>query len=86
MPSAAPACTTPTAYRAHKFGGSSVADATCYRNVVALLAAQPAGRQVVVVSAMHGVTDALVALAADAAARADAWSPAKKCACSFRIQ
>jgi aspartokinase/homoserine dehydrogenase 1 len=76
MPSAAPASTTPAAYRAHKFGGSSVADAACYRNVVALLAAQPAGRQVVVVSAMHGVTDTLVALATHASASEDthaAW-------------
>ena len=58
-------------YRAHKFGGSSVADAERYRHVAALLQDSPAPR-VVVVSAMQGVTDALIALA-DAASRGGDW-------------
>jgi aspartokinase/homoserine dehydrogenase 1 len=64
-------------FHAHKFGGSSVADASRYRNVVELIRSQDAVPQVVVVSAMRGVTDDLVALAADAAVHADtqdAWS------------
>ena len=63
-----------SAYRAHKFGGSSVADADRYRHVAALLQDSPAPR-VVVVSAMHGVTDALTALA-HAAGNGDDWQPA----------
>jgi aspartokinase/homoserine dehydrogenase 1 len=63
-------------HRAHKFGGSSVADADRYRHVAALLQGSPEPRAVVV-SAMQGVTDALTALVADAAAGRDwqdAWS------------
>ncbi len=63
-----------SAYRAHKFGGSSVADADRYRHVAALLQDSPAPR-VVVVSAMQGVTDALTALA-HAAGNGDDWQPA----------
>ncbi len=59
-----------TTYRAHKFGGSSVADAERYRNAAALLDASPTPR-VVVVSAMQGVTDALTDLAHAAAANED---------------
>ena len=44
----------------HKFGGSSLADADCYRRVAAIVAARPESRRAVVVSAMGGVTDALV--------------------------
>ncbi len=62
------------AYRAHKFGGSSVADADRYRHVAALLQDSPAPR-VVVVSAMQGVTDALTALA-HAAGNGDDWQSA----------
>jgi aspartokinase/homoserine dehydrogenase 1 len=63
-------------HRAHKFGGSSVADADRYHHVATLMkdAAQP---RAVVVSAMQGVTDALTALAESAAAGRDwqdAWS------------
>lgn len=63
-------------HRAHKFGGSSVADADRYRHVAALLRDAPQPR-VAVVSAMQGVTDALTALAGAAAAGRDwqdAWS------------
>jgi aspartokinase/homoserine dehydrogenase 1 len=46
---------------AHKFGGSSLADANHYRTVRALLD-DDRGARIVVVSAMQGVTDALIAL------------------------
>ncbi len=61
-----------TARVAHKFGGSSVADADCIRRVVALIReGEKAGHQlVVVVSAMRGVTDALIQLAEAAFAQA----------------
>jgi aspartokinase/homoserine dehydrogenase 1 len=48
---------------AHKFGGSSLADASRYRAVATLIDDGAASR-IVVVSAMHGVTDALLALIA----------------------
>src|SRR5262249_16758651 len=66
----------PTAVRtvAHKFGGSSLADAARMRHVAALLRARDDATQVVVVSAMQGVTDALIALTATAAARGS-WRP-----------
>ena len=50
----------------HKFGGSSVADAACFERVAAILDAQPTGRLGVVLSACKGVTDALLALVAQA--------------------
>ena len=57
----------------HKFGGSSVADAACFRRVADILEADPAPRQAVVLSACRGVTDDLLALV-DAAERRDpAW-------------
>jgi bifunctional aspartokinase / homoserine dehydrogenase 1 len=46
----------------HKFGGSSVADAECFRRVADILVGQPAGPQGVVLSACRGVTDALLKL------------------------
>src|SRR2546425_7908933 len=49
---------------AHKFGGTSMADATRIRHVAELVRARPEATQIVVVSAMSGVTDALLALAA----------------------
>ncbi|WP_312914818.1 bifunctional aspartate kinase/homoserine dehydrogenase I [Stenotrophomonas sp.] len=54
----------------HKFGGTSVADADRYRHVAQLLLARDEVVQVTVVSAMKGVTDALIDLAR-AAAKAD---------------
>ncbi|MDR3388225.1 MAG: bifunctional aspartate kinase/homoserine dehydrogenase I [Rudaea sp.] len=59
---------------AHKFGGSSLADAGRMRHVAQLLRARDDGEQIVVVSAMQGVTDALIVLARAAAADA-AWRP-----------
>ena len=50
------------AWKVHKFGGSSVADAVCMRRVASIIAADPARRQAVVLSACRGVTDALLDL------------------------
>ncbi|MBO9663272.1 bifunctional aspartate kinase/homoserine dehydrogenase I [Dokdonella sp.] len=57
-------------FSAHKFGGSSLADASCFRRVGAILQAQAGPHQLVVVSAMRGTTDALIALA-EAAVRGE---------------
>ncbi|MBP6626311.1 MAG: bifunctional aspartate kinase/homoserine dehydrogenase I, partial [Arenimonas sp.] len=48
--------------RAHKFGGSSLADAGRIAHVAGLLLAGDEARQITVVSAMQGVTNALIAL------------------------
>jgi bifunctional aspartokinase / homoserine dehydrogenase 1 len=48
----------------HKFGGSSVADADCFRRVAAILEGAPGARLGVVLSACRGVTDALLRLVA----------------------
>ncbi|MEO8672712.1 MAG: bifunctional aspartate kinase/homoserine dehydrogenase I [Tahibacter sp.] len=58
----------------HKFGGSSVADAARYRHVAELLIARDDAVQPTVVSAMKGITDALIALAHAAAADAPDWN------------
>lgn len=60
---------------AHKFGGSSLADADRIANVVAILLAR-SEQQVVVVSAMRGVTDALIELTRLAAEGGDWRTPA----------
>ena len=44
-----------------KFGGTSVADAHAFENVARIVASQQSAAPVVVVSAMSGVTDALLA-------------------------
>ncbi len=72
MPSAPPALCPTARYHAHKFGGSSLADASRYLHVADLLGEHAAQPQVVVVSAMQAVTDGLVALA-DAAAAQREW-------------
>jgi aspartokinase/homoserine dehydrogenase 1 len=46
----------------HKFGGSSVADAGCFRRVADIIETSARGREAVVLSACRGVTDALLAL------------------------
>ncbi len=46
----------------HKFGGSSLADAACFRRVADIVLSQPAGNRGVVVSAVGGVTDSLFEL------------------------
>jgi aspartokinase/homoserine dehydrogenase 1 len=50
------------AWKVHKFGGSSVADAACMQRVAAIVEADPAPRKAVVLSACRGVTDALLSL------------------------
>ena len=47
----------------HKFGGSSLADESCFRSVADILLSQREGNQAVVVSAMSGMTDLLLKLA-----------------------
>ncbi|HET9863468.1 MAG TPA: bifunctional aspartate kinase/homoserine dehydrogenase I [Steroidobacteraceae bacterium] len=63
----------PSAWVVHKFGGSSVADAECFRRVASILEALPPGKLGVVLSACRGVTDALLGLVARAEAQDDAW-------------
>jgi len=50
-------------WKIHKFGGSSLADAACFRRVAGLLETFTDDRIGVVVSAMGGMTDALIDLA-----------------------
>ena len=50
------------AWKVHKFGGSSVADAACMRRVAAIVESDPAPRKAVVLSACRGITDALLNL------------------------
>ena len=57
----------------HKFGGSSLADAARIRHVAGLVRARAEALQVVVVSAMQGVTDALLNLADAAAQNLPQW-------------
>jgi aspartokinase/homoserine dehydrogenase 1 len=61
---------------AHKFGGTSLADAKRIAAVADLLLDRDDPAQVVVVSAMRGVTDALIGLAEAAARRAPEWREA----------
>ncbi len=53
-----------TSWVVHKFGGSSVADADCFRRVAEILEDQPQPRLGVVLSACRGVTDGLLQLVA----------------------
>ena len=62
---------TSTSWKVHKFGGSSLADADCFRNVAGILLAQADERIAVVVSAIRGMTDSLIELTADSTARAE---------------
>ncbi|TVQ32198.1 MAG: bifunctional aspartate kinase/homoserine dehydrogenase I [Wenzhouxiangella sp.] len=57
----------------HKFGGSSLADADCIAHVARLLVARQDDNQAVVVSAMAGVTNELLALATQAAGNEGDW-------------
>lgn len=68
--------TTEPSWVVHKFGGTSVADADCFRRVSRLLHAEPASRQAVVVSAMGGMTNALLALIATAEREREGIEPA----------
>ncbi len=68
-----PASTAAASAVTHKFGGSSLATAERYRHVAGILLQRDDPLQVTVVSAMRGVTDALIALATTASARNPAW-------------
>ena len=57
----------------HKFGGTSVADAERYRHVARLLLAREEYEQITVVSAMKGVTDALIDLCGLASRSRGEW-------------
>jgi aspartokinase/homoserine dehydrogenase 1 len=59
------------AWVVHKFGGSSVADAACFRRVADIVEARTGERSAVVLSACRGVTDALYALVSLAEQRGD---------------
>ena len=50
-------------WKIHKFGGSSLADASCFRRVAGLILDLDESRLGIVVSAMGGMTDALINLA-----------------------
>jgi aspartokinase/homoserine dehydrogenase 1 len=63
---------TTTLTVAHKFGGSSLADSTRIRHVAGLLRARDEDVQITIVSAMQGVTDALIGLTL-AASRRGEW-------------
>ena len=51
-------------WRVHKFGGSSVANADCFRRVAAILEQDPHTPLAVVLSACRGVNDQLLGLVA----------------------
>ncbi|MDP2322905.1 MAG: bifunctional aspartate kinase/homoserine dehydrogenase I [Gammaproteobacteria bacterium] len=52
----------PGGWHVHKFGGTSLGDADCFRQVADILLDEPVARQAVVVSAMAKTTDALLGL------------------------
>src|ERR1700760_1586179 len=60
----------------HKFRGSSVADAACFRRVADIVEASTNPREAVVLSACRGVTDALLNLVSLAELRDTDFSPA----------
>ena len=60
-------------WKIHKFGGSSLADAACFRRVAGIVMEMPGKRLGVVVSAMGGMTDALINLAVLAERDDDAY-------------
>jgi aspartokinase/homoserine dehydrogenase 1 len=67
------AVSSPADWVVHKFGGSSVADADCFRRVATILNAWAPSRMGVVLSACKGVTDGLLSLVAKAEQRDLAW-------------
>lgn len=58
---------------AHKFGGTSLADATRLQHAAALMLARPEHLRVIVVSALKGSTDDLIALIHNAADSTNDW-------------
>ena len=73
---AAAVASAPLGVVAHKFGGTSVMSADRYRHVARLLLARNETTQIAVVSAMKGVTDALIDLARLAAVSDPGWKAA----------
>ncbi len=63
----------PATWVVHKFGGSSVADADCFRRVATIVESFPNPRIAVVLSACRGVTDALLNLVDLAEAQDDGY-------------
>ena len=61
-------------WQVHKFGGSSLADADCFRRVANIILAEDVPRQAVVVSAMRGMTDELLALVETAESGRDGYA------------
>ena len=66
-----PSTNDPPRIVAHKFGGSSLADADRIRHVAKLIQDRRESTQIVVVSAMQKVTDTLIALAIRASSKED---------------
>jgi bifunctional aspartokinase / homoserine dehydrogenase 1 len=62
----------------HKFGGSSVADAACFRRVAEIVEASSNPREAIVLSACRGVTDALLGLVALAEHADEKFGPSLK--------
>ncbi|SVC51544.1 uncharacterized protein METZ01_LOCUS304398, partial [marine metagenome] len=62
-------------WQTHKFGGTSLADASCFRRVARILHGESGTRQAVVVSAMAGITDALLDLVTASEQSADVIQP-----------
>ena len=60
-------------WKIHKFGGSSLADASCFERVGDIVAAMTRDRVGVVVSAMGGMTNDLLRLATLAESQDDGW-------------
>ncbi|MEN9818386.1 MAG: hypothetical protein RLZ32_2266, partial [Gemmatimonadota bacterium] len=58
----------PLRAQVYKFGGASLADAAAMRQAIAIVGAAPGGRLATVVSALAGVTDQLLEMAARAVA------------------
>jgi aspartokinase/homoserine dehydrogenase 1 len=61
---------SPSPWIVHKFGGSSVADAACFRRVADIIGGAAEPRLAVVLSACRGVTDALLGVVGKAEAQA----------------
>ncbi len=61
-------------WKIHKFGGSSLGDAECFRRVAGLMLESGDERLGVVVSAMSGMTDGLLKLTVLAERNDDGWS------------
>ncbi len=66
----------PSSWVVHKFGGTSVANADRYRNAARIISVEPGDHRAIVVSAMSGVTDALLSLVSRARRRDESYHEA----------